>query len=87
MPNRCHRSRVDVLTHAAKETDVLDVTVFIDEDFSDLESVKTPQTDPGQIRDNVQNLLRLIGVAADTASKWGIDLTRGRRTRGDWGLC
>jgi hypothetical protein len=86
MPNRCHRSRVDVLTDAAKETDVLDVAVFTDEDFGDLEPVETPHTNPGEIRGDVQDLLRLIGVAADTTSSWGVDLTRRQRTRGDWAL-
>ena len=78
MSNRGHRSEVDILTHAAKEAHLLHVAAIVNEDFGDLESVEAGQIDPGKVRRNVQDLRRLIGVAADTARGRSVDVARGR---------
>jgi hypothetical protein len=80
--NRRHRSKVDVLAHAAKEANVLHVAAIINEDFGDLNSVEAGQIDPGKIRCDVKDLLRRIGVAADTACRRCGDVARGRRAYG-----
>jgi hypothetical protein len=83
MPDCRHRSKVDVLAHAAKEADVLHRAPIINEDLGDLKSMEAGQIDPRKVGRHVQDLLRHLRVAADTASRRGVEVARRRRANGD----
>jgi hypothetical protein len=46
LSNRRHRSKIDVLAHAAKEADVLHGAPTINEDLGDFKPVEAGQIDP-----------------------------------------
>jgi hypothetical protein len=72
-------SDIDVLAHAAEETDVLHGPSIINENPRDLEPAELDSMQPRQIRRDVNNLARHIRVAADKAGSTSINLaSRGR---------
>ena len=75
-------SLVHVLAHAAEDARGLHVAAVIDEDFSERHAMEASQVDAGKIRRHVNDLLRRVGVAADTACAKGFDVACRRSAQG-----